>query len=129
MAGFDVNMTITGIQEAQRANLQAIAALKPRGAFGRMVIYVTREAQRDAVAITHVDTGALRASHRVKVQGLRGWVYIDPSSVNPRSGERPAVYGVYEHERGGSHAFYQRVVDERGQEIAERALRELMRYL
>ncbi len=129
MAGFDVNLTITGIQEAQRANLEAIAALKPQGPFGRAVIYATTAAHRYAVAITHVDTGSLRASHRIEVKGLRGRIYIDPSSVNPRGRARPAEYGVYEHARGGSHAFYQRVVDERGREIAEGAMRELMRGL
>ena len=129
MAGFDVNMTITGLQEAQRANLQAVAALRPQGAFGRAVIYATTAGQRYAVGITHVDTGALRASHRVEVTGLRGRIYIDPSSVNPRSGERPVVYGVEEHARGGSHAFYQRVVDEEGRRIGERALQELRRGL
>jgi hypothetical protein len=129
MAGFDVNLTITGIQEVQRANLQAIAALRPQGAFGRAIIYAATAAHRYAVAITHVDTGSLRASHRVEVKGTRGRIYIDPNSVNPRSRTRPVVYGVYEHQRGGSHAFYQRVVDERGSDIADGALRELMRGL
>ena len=122
MGGFDLDLTITGVQEAQRANLEAIAALRPGGAFGRAVVYATTAAHRYAVAITHVDTGALRASHRVEVSGLRGRIYIDPGAVNPRSAQRPAVYGPYEHARGGSHAFYQRVVEERGRQIGERAM-------
>ena len=122
MGGFDASMTITGIQEAQRANLEMIAALRPGGALGRAVVYATTAAHRYAVAITHGDTGSLRASHRVEVSGLRGRIYIDPGSVNPRSGQKPVVYGPYEHARGGSHAFYQRVIDEKGQEIGNRAM-------
>jgi len=126
VAGFDVSLTITGIQEAQRANLEAVAALRPSGAFGRAVIYAATAAHRYAVAITHVDTGALRASHRIEVQGLRGRIYIDPGSANPRSGQKPVVYGPYEHARGGSHAFYQRVVDEKGGEIGNRAMQMIV---
>jgi len=122
VGGFDIGLTITGIQEAQRANLAAVAALRPSGVFGRAVIYAATAAHRYAVAITHVDTGALRASHRIEVKGLQGRIYIDPGSVNPRSGQKPVVYGPYEHARGGSHAFYQRVVDEKGGEIGARAM-------
>jgi len=129
VAGFDASLTITGIQEAQQANLRAIAALRPEGAFGRAVVYAGTAAHRYAVAITHVDTGSLRASHRIAVEGLRARIFIDPASTNPRTGERPAVYGVEEHARGGSHAFYERVVEERGREIAEGAMRELVRGL
>ncbi len=116
---FDVKLSITGIQEAQAANNRAIAALTPAGALGRAIKYGTTEAHRYAVAVTHVDTGALRASHRMEVSGLRGRIFIDPWSTNPRSGTPPAEYGLYEHRRGGSHAFYQRVVDERGDEISQ----------
>jgi hypothetical protein len=130
MAKFKPELSITGIQEAQAANLQVIAALQPEGALGRAIQYGTLEAHRYAVAVTHVGKyrqpgggyvggGALRGSHRAKVEGLQGSIYIDPTTINPRrpKGARPAEYGVYEHKRGGSHAFYQRVVDERGERI------------
>jgi hypothetical protein len=116
---FDIKLTITGIQEAQAANNRAIAALRPDGAFGRAVQYGTAAAHRYAVAVTHVDTGTLRASHRMEVNGLRGRVYIDPSATNPRSGGRAAVYGPYEHDRGGEHAFYQVVYDQYGRGIEQ----------
>lgn len=105
-------LTIRGIQEAQRWNLRAIAAMQPDGQFGRAIQYATTIVHRHAVSITHVDTGALRASHRIQLDGLRGRIYIDPSSVNPDSGARPAVYGAIEEARGGSHAFYRRTVNE-----------------
>lgn len=114
---FDVKLTITGIQEAQAANNRLIARMQPRGALERAVLYGTTAAHRGAAVITHVDTVALRASHRMEVSGKRGRVYIDPGAMNPRSGVRTAIYGPVEHARGGGHAFYRRVVDEEGPRI------------
>lgn len=122
MTKFMVELSITGIQEAQDANARWMAALKPGGALGRAVQYMTIEAQRRAIALTHVDTGSLRASHRMQYAGLEGRVFIDPGATNPRSRGRTAVYGLVEHERGGEHAFYARVVDEFGPEIMRRAV-------
>jgi len=115
----DPKLTIRGIQELQRANQKMIHALKPEGARGRAVLYATRGAQRYATAITHKDTGALKASHRMKYDDktATGNIYIDPRSINPRSFELPIEYGLYEHARGGEHAFYKRTVDEYGGEL------------
>ena len=126
-----VRLTITGLQEAQAANNKLIAALKPGDAFGRAIRYATTAAHRYAVALTHVDTGALRASHRMAIEEnfLRGKVYIDPSGRNPRSSVRTAEYGPAEHARGGEHAFYERVLSEYGDTIAEEAGRMIMRGL
>lgn len=119
----DVSMTITGLQEVQDLNIRLIAAMKPSGGLGRAVKYATTEAHRYAVAITHVDTGALRASHRMEIEGLRGIISIDPTAKNPRSKALTSEYGVVEHERGGQHAFYERTVKERGGKISQRAAR------
>jgi hypothetical protein len=116
---FNVKLSITGLQEAQAANNRAVAAVSATGALGRAVQYGTVAAHRYALGLTHVDTGALKSSHRMELSALRGVVYIDPGASNPRSGQRPAVYGPYEHARGGDHAFYQRVVDEYGTEIQQ----------
>jgi hypothetical protein len=116
-----MKVTITGIQEAQRANEYNIAQLKPSGALGRMVQYGTIMAHRYAVSITHVDTGALRASHRMDVQGSRGEIYLDQSAINPRGNTPTARYGPVEHARGGSHAFYERTEREAGLSIAQQA--------
>ncbi len=101
--------------------------MKPSGAFGAAIQTATILAEQAAVAITHVDTGSLRASHRGKVNGLRGVINIDPGSVNPRSKQKPAEYGYYEHMRGGEHAFYQRVEREDGMRIARAAGQEFLR--
>jgi hypothetical protein len=114
---YDPKLSITGLQEAQAHNNRVIAALKPSGNLGKAVQYGTTAAHRYAVGLTHVDTGSLKSSHRMAINGRRGEVHIDPAAINPRSGKRTAMYGFYEHERGGEHAFYQRVVDEYGQQI------------
>jgi len=115
-----IRMTIKGIQRAQAANNRALAAVQPRGGLGRAVQWGIAEAQRYAVAITHVDTGALRASHRTRFEQRRRWargrMMIDASSVNPHGG-RPSLYGPIEHDRGGGHAFYERTQRERGKRI------------
>ena len=127
----NIRMDIRGIQEAQAANNRMIAALKPRGALGQAVQRGTMRAHRYAVLITHVDTGALRGSHRMRMErrGLRGVVSIDRSTRNPRSDARPYQYGVYEHDRGGSHAFYERTVEEEGPRILEDMGRTVIKAL
>lgn len=117
------NPTISGLQEAQHANLRHIMAMKPTGAFGRVVQITTAAVHRYSVAITHVDSGSLRASHRMLVSGLHGEVYIDPSASNPRSGKRTSLYGPIEHARGGEHAFYARTEHEYGQKAVAASVR------
>ena len=115
--------TIEGLQRAQAANLKVMQQLMPSGFFGRMTYEVTTQVHRYAVAYTHVDIGALRASHRMIVRGLEGQVYIDPNATNPQTGAKTSIYGEVEHDRGGSHAFYQQVLDEKSQTIIATALR------
>jgi len=110
----EIGLSITGLQEAQMDNLKRIARLQPDGELGKAIKDTTIGAHRFAVQITHVWKvlgGGLRASHRAEVKGLRGRVYIDPGAVNPR-GQKPSIYGYYENRRGGSHAFYDRTVEE-----------------
>jgi hypothetical protein len=125
----DVKITIEGLQEAQDDNAKRIAALKPDGLLGQVIKDATVEAHRYAVAITHMDTGTLRASQRMKIKGRRGEIFIDPGARNPRSKTPPAEYGRYEHGRGGSHAFYDRTVSEEGPKIADRAIARLKRKI
>lgn len=114
---FDVKLSITGLQQAQAANNRLIAAVKPTGATGRAIKYGTLETSRVAQVLTHVDTGALRASHRTQYAGLQGRVYLDPSATNPRSHASISVYGPIEEARSGTHSFYRRTIAEHGQRI------------
>lgn len=116
-----MDMTIKGLQQAQQGNLKAIAAMKPSGAFGNAIRTGTVAAHRYAVAQTHVDTGALKASHRMVIAGLEGTVFIDQGARNPRSRVLTSQYGPIEHARGGEHAFYEIVEKRYGTKIAIQA--------
>lgn len=115
-----MGVQIYGIQRAQAAMLRAVEAVRPSGGLGRAVQAGTMEAHRRAAAKTHVDTGALKGSHTMRVDGARGEVYINPGAVRS-DGARPAEYGPVEHARGGDHAFYERVVNEDGAAIGAAA--------
>jgi hypothetical protein len=122
-----MKLEIQGLREAQQANQRMIAALKPAGAFGQALKGATVRAQRHAISITHVDSGALRASHRMRLTSLRGEVFLDPTARNPFTGQKTAFYGGIEHAKGGEHAFYERTVKEQGDRIAGEATQTLLK--
>ena len=124
--------TLEGAQEVQARNLRRIANLRPEGAAGEAVRDAAVALHRNAVQITHVGKyvggGALKNSHRMSVSDLEALIYIDPNVVSPRRGKRkykPAIYGVYEHERGGEHAFYDRTIDEIGGQVKAQAVKHI----
>ena len=137
----DPRLTIRGIQELQRANAKMIKALKPEGARGRAVQYGLTAGQRKAQAITHVGRylvggayvggGSLKASHRMKYDAgggrAEGTIYIDPTTRNPVTNALPSIYGVYEHGHGGTHRFYERVVEEHGKSISDGMIRTILK--
>lgn len=120
-------ISINGLQAAQDTMLRGIRAMRPNDARGRAVKEASVMLHRYATAITHVDTGSLRASHFMDLSGERGRIYINPRTRNPFTGERPAVYGVIEHDRGGDHAFYERTVIERGNAAMNRGADVIVR--
>lgn len=150
-----ISVTIENIQELQARNQQMIAALKPSGALGEAVKVTASELQRYAISVTHVGRyiqsksgrwryarpheqgrggGALRASHRMAFSesgkdSATATISIDGGSVNPLTNQKPSVYGVYEHRRGGEHAFYARAVRERGTEALNRGRAALRKGL
>jgi len=117
-------VTIRGIQEAQDDNLRRIAMMRPNDAMGEMVRDVATALHRYKVGITHVDTGALRAGQQIRIEraGARAVLFTSENALNPRTGQRAAMYGVYEEERGGSHAAAQRTVDERAEPAVQAAV-------
>jgi len=111
---YDEGLSIKGLQEAQADNQRRIAMFHPNGEVEQAIKDTTIAAQRYAIQITHILSGSLRASHRMKLSGKKGTIYLDPAAVNPRTGQKPSVYGYYENKRGGDHAFYDRTVEEFG---------------
>jgi hypothetical protein len=121
----DVALTITGIQEAQNEMIKTIARLEAIGPRQRVVLYATTALHRHLVAITHVDTGTYRASQWMSVEGEQGTLYVNPTTVNPRTGQRPVEYSLYEEARGGEHAAYQRTFEDAGPHILDE-MREIV---
>lgn len=117
---------IQGLQQAQQANLRAIRAARPDGGLGRAVLFVTAGVHRHLVSITHVDTGAYRASHYITQSGpSRMVISISPSARNPRTRALTSVYGPIEEARGGGHAAYRRAY-EAGPQYVSRAVGMLL---
>lgn len=129
-----VRMTIRGLQEAQKANLELLAAMRPDGAVGRTIVIATAETHRRLTRNTPHDIGALRATRRTEVIGLRGRVYNDPGARNPRSRTPPAEYDVYLHAQGripglrsGIRASMPYTVEHDGPKIAHRAIKLMVK--
>ena len=102
-------LSISGIQEAQAAVLRAFRASSPKHGLGRTLDAMGAAAHRFAVSITHVDTGALKASHLIKRESdTERIIYLNPGSRNPLTGARVIDYAAVEHARGAEHAFYER---------------------
>lgn len=123
-----VKVDIQGIEAARRSMEQAVKAMKPNSAFGKALKATTQHAYMYARQITHIDTGALRASHRMQFFGKYAEIYPDPLAVRGDGG-MPAEYGIYEHNRGGDHAFYARTVAEDGDAAAQSGLRLLVKAM
>lgn len=124
----EVKQTIEGLQELQDANIKLIAAFEPDGPAGEAVQFVTTGAHRYLVGVTHIASGAYRASHRMTVTNVRGEIFIDPTARNPK-GKLVQKYAKDEEARGGSHAAYRRTYEEAGPRLLEQAAQNVIRQL
>jgi hypothetical protein len=144
LGGLGIRFRLRGLERLQAANLKLLKAISPRGGLGKGVKAATLHLHKYAIAITHVQTGTLKRSHIMDfasggVQTYRfgipivskavGRIYISPAARNPVTGQRPAEYGLVEHSKRGSHAFYKRTVDEQGKAAGALALVEIWSML
>lgn len=105
-----------------------------RGAFAnqiRRTLYILRNYSS---FITHRESGTLAKAHRVyyDTRRMRGWVYPSPAYAKERYKGKVQfanVYAVFEHARGGGHAFYARALEEMGPEVAMSGLKATMATL
>lgn len=117
-----MRLDIRGLQEAQRGMLKAVRAVKPNGGLGRAILFLTTGAHRYLTTITHVDTGAYRASQMIQNEGpSRMRILVSPSARNPRTRALVSRYAPVEEARGGEHAAYKRTVDYARSNLAPRA--------
>jgi hypothetical protein len=135
-----MRISIEGVQKAQRDNLKMIRTLEPANGLDAAARDAVAYLHRYVVIETHVDSGALRASHRIAREGAALYrIHIDPSApafkhnrvrrsvAKGKSG--PAVYGPHEHNRGGSHQFYGIPFERQGMRAAQIGADTLIRML
>ena len=135
-----IQFRLSGLRKLQAANMKLLAGISPAKGLAEGVKVATQLLHRYAINITHVQTGTLKRSHLADfgsggVQTFRfgfpivdkaiGRIYINPAAKNPVTGQRPAEYGLLEHRKGGSHAFYKRTVDEHGKFAGGVAIRKI----
>ena len=121
-------MNVEGLREAQEALRRAERYVSGAEGMQRVIGEAAMRAHRYAVSITHVNTGALKSAHRMRLGSRHAEIYIDPGARN-EYGDRPSQYGPIEEARGGSHAFYRRTIDEAGPDIVRQAQADMARYL
>ena len=104
-----VDVEIKGLKETQRRLEKALQEISAGGGLEAIIAKATLRAHRYATSITHVDTGRLKNSHFPSIQTKGNEVY---GVVGNNT-----AYAMFEHERGGSHAFYDRTMKEEGPNI------------
>ncbi len=105
----DIEIEIKGLRETQARMGRLLEDLSAQGGLEAIVAKGTLRAHRYAVGITHVwhiHGGRLKNSHFPRVQAAGNQVYgVVGTNV---------VYAPIEHNRGGTHAFYERTAAEDG---------------
>ena len=125
---FQVVVDAPSFYRAQKAIALANGGNTYRGMFRDYISSMLYTCTIYAKSITHVQSGELAKaitweynSHRMK-----GAIFVDPGAVwNSSRGvvRKPSVYGIYEHARGGSHAFMKRTFEERATQFGMLGLR------
>lgn len=106
-----ISLQITGVDDIKYWLESGARAI--RKDFPRLLRVAVKDLRDYAERITHRVSGKLATSHRVA--DFRVYTSIP--------------YAGHEHDRGGSHAFYTRTVEERWPENARRIMHELDRRI
>ncbi|MBW2559221.1 MAG: hypothetical protein JRE40_00050 [Deltaproteobacteria bacterium] len=126
----DWGIRITNWNNAVSENLKFIDSLRPSDRIGKGILAALKLVHRMAVANTHVDTSALKHSHRIDFshssKEAEGNVYVS-DITNPKHALSTLLYGPIEDDRGGDHAFYGLIYNNEGERIAEEAAVHMMR--
>lgn len=114
-----------------RSQLEALES-RYRGAFRDTIKHMLNVMRDYAEQITHVETGTLASSHEIyyNPRRLSGYIYVgDLQKLRGNSRQIASEYGIYEHRRGGDHAFYERALNEMGHQIGWEGIRMMIDYL
>lgn len=134
-SGFLTVQVDTGdFQKAKRA----IAMINDKGTYRGMFRDEIRDNMQGlknyAVSVTHRESSNLARSHTwiYDSHRMQGTLYVDPTKFWFKGRGRitwPHKYAVYEHARGGSHAFYERTVREAAPYVLPQGLKAAVRKL
>jgi len=105
-----------------------------RGMFRDLISGVLKTSEVYAKSITHKESGELARAITWKYDShrMKGSVYVGSGAAwhSSRGVIRvPAIYGIYEHARGGSHAFMKRTFEERTKQFGFLELRMAVQRL
>ena len=119
---------VPSFRRAQQAIALANGNKTYRGMFRDYISGLLKTSEVYAKSITHKDSGELAKAITWKYDShrMKGSLFVDPGAVWHSSRgviRRPAVYGIYEHARGGSHAFIKRTFEERVKQFGFLGLR------
>ena len=122
-ADISLNISLTGYDRMLRM-LETMGDERTyRGAFRDTIVGMLKLARDYAESITHHLTGGIKENHVMEYDAprMKGNVHINPNAYRrpyngylPHRYQRVAEYAVFEHARGGSHAFYARTLQETG---------------
>jgi hypothetical protein len=103
--------TVRGL-DAANALLEELAGdLEHDGVLGNVLLLAASQAQRYAAGVVHVDTGRLKNSLHASTNLQRAGNRLSASVTTN------VEYAIYEHRRGGDHAFFERTRREEGPNI------------
>jgi len=126
----DWSVEVRGWKIVIKENLQFIARIKPKTGIGVGVKAALKLVHRLAVANTHVDTAALKYSHRIDFREYsnraEGNVYVS-NIRNPKHGLSTMFYGPVEDDRGGDHAFYGLIFNNEAERVGNEVAKHMMR--
>ncbi len=120
---FYIKLDVPQFYRAQQAIAMANSGKTYRGMFRDFLSGVLKTGTIYAQSITHKRTGQLAKaitwdynSHK-----MGGRIYVGSGQAWHSSRgvlREPSIYGIYEHARGGSHAFMKRTLNERVKQFA-----------
>lgn len=127
----EIEVKVTGFYKL-RDKLEALSHRGYyRGIFRDYIKNLLRGGTRHATLITHKETGWLAKSHTWEYDShlMKGSIYVSGRNVYATGSTLrwPRRYSVYEHARGGSHAFYARTYEEYIAPKAYQGLRVLIK--
>jgi hypothetical protein len=133
--GIELRMFITGRKRLLDILDEFSNSSKMEATFEEAIPGMLQDFVERAKEVTHRGrSGHLAESHiwDYDVHHYRGRVFIDPRVMfsYPRSHvlRLPSIYGLFEHARGGTHAFYQIVIDRYGSAYADVGMKMMMRH-